>query len=171
MRARIYPQFYREFESQRKVVFPDTPFNYSFFDDEVQVLYQKEENVASLVNGLMLIAIFISGMGVFGMAMFNAETRTKEVGIRKILGAKITTIVILFSKEFMAMVLLAMVIASPIAWYLTNEWLSNFVYRVDIEWSIFLYAGLIGLATAIIASSSQALKAALTNPIKSLRSE
>jgi putative ABC transport system permease protein len=79
--------------------------------------------------------------------------------------------VILFSKEFMGLVLLAMVIASPIAWYFTNKWLSNFAYRVEVEWSIFLYAGLIALATAIIASSSQALKAALANPIKSLRSE
>jgi putative ABC transport system permease protein len=158
-------------ESQWKVVFPDTPFNYSFFDDEVKVLYQKEENIASLVNVLMLIAIFISGMGVFGLAMFNAEARTKEVRMGKILGAGITTIVILFSKEFMVLVLLAMVMASPIAWYFTNEWLSNFAYRVDVEWTIFLYAGLIALATAIIASSSQALKAALANPIKSLRSE
>ena len=116
-------------------------------------------------------AIFIACMGLFGLVAFAAETRTKEIGIRKVLGASVTNIVSLLSKDFVKLILISFVIAFPIAWWAMNKWLEAFAYRIDIEWNIFAIAGVFTLLTALLTVSYQAIKAAVANPVKSLRTE
>jgi putative ABC transport system permease protein len=160
-----------QIKAKLQKIFPDAPFGYWFFEDEIKELYQKEADMAVLLNGVMFITILISAMGVFGLAMFNAEVRTREIGIRKVLGAKVSGIIILFTREFMILASFALVVASPIGWYFANEWLSGYAYRIDVHWTVFFFAGLMVAITALIAGGSQALKAAVANPVKSLRSE
>ena len=116
-------------------------------------------------------AIFIACMGLFGLVAFAAETRTKEIGIRKVLGASVSNIVSLLSKDFVKLILISFVIAFPIAWWAMNKWLEAFAYRIDIEWNIFAIAGVFTLLTALLTVSYQAIKAAVANPVKSLRTE
>jgi putative ABC transport system permease protein len=160
-----------QIEREWKELFPDNPFEYTFLDDSIKVLYQKETDIAYILNCIMGTAIFLSCMGVFGLAMFNAQVKTKEIGVRKVLGASTYNIVILFCKEFMLLVLIALVVASPTAWYFTGEWLDGFAYRVSVEWWIFPLAGAVTFLTALISGGSQAIKAAIANPVQSLRSE
>ena len=119
----------------------------------------------------MVITIFISCMGLFGLAMFMAQTRTKEIGIRKVLGASVPEITVMLSSDFAKLVVLSILIASPIAWYLMNRWLQDFAYRTDISWWVFCIAGITALVIALVTVSSQAIKAAIVNPVKSLRTE
>ena len=123
------------------------------------------------MNAAMIITIFISCMGLFGLAMFSAERRTKEIGIRKVLGASVANITAMLSKDFLILVLIAFLVASPIAWYCMNQWLQGFAYRVSISWWIFALAGSAAILIALITVSFQAIKAALANPVKSLRTE
>jgi putative ABC transport system permease protein len=118
-----------------------------------------------------ILAILISALGLFGLATYAAEQRTKEIGVRKVLGASTTSIVNLLSKDFLKLVCLAILIASPIAWWSMNQWLQDFAYRIKIEWWIFLLSGLFAITIALLTVSFQSIKAALTNPVKSLRSE
>ena len=118
-----------------------------------------------------IIAIFLSCLGLYGLASFMAVQRIKEVGIRKVLGATVQNVVYLFTKEFIVLIAIAFVIAAPVAWYFMNKWLQDFAYKIDISWWIFLMAGLLSLLIALITVSSQAIKAAITNPVKSLRTE
>jgi putative ABC transport system permease protein len=115
--------------------------------------------------------LLIACLGLFGLATFTAEQRTKEIGVRKVLGASVGSIVTLLSKDFLKLVLIAIVIASPIAWYAMHRWLQNFAYKIDIEWWVFALAGLLAVGIALLTVSFQSIKAALTNPVKSLRSE
>ncbi|MEJ7679049.1 MAG: FtsX-like permease family protein [Segetibacter sp.] len=117
------------------------------------------------------MAVLIAGMGLFGLATFAANQRIKEIGIRKVLGASITQITALLSKDFLKLVFLAFIIASPVAWYVMNKWLQSFAYRITINWWIFLFAGMIAILIALLTVSYQAIKAAIANPVKSLRSE
>ncbi|MBD2702353.1 ABC transporter permease [Spirosoma sp. BT702] len=158
-------------EQQWKSVFPDHKFEYKFLDESIASLYEKEEKTGQLVNTSTLIAILISCMGLFGLAMFTAEQRTKEIGVRKVLGASVGSIVTLLSKDFLKLVIIALVIASPIAWWAMNQWLKDFAYKVDIEWWVFVLAGLLSIGIALLTVSFQSIKAALVNPVKSLRSE
>jgi putative ABC transport system permease protein len=119
----------------------------------------------------MYITIFISCMGLFGLAMFTAQRRTKEIGIRKVLGATITDITAMLSKDFIKLVAIAILIASPVAWFFMNQWLQDFVYRTSISWGIFALAGFFAVAIALLTVSFQAVKAALENPVNSLRTE
>jgi putative ABC transport system permease protein len=151
--------------------FPDRPFSYSYVDDRLEQLYKNEERLGQLFGCFSLLAIFISCLGLVGLVAFAVERRTKEIGIRKILGASVGHILLLLSKEFVWLVCFAFVIAVPIAWYAVHQWLQIFAYRIDIEWWIFALAGLLALLIALITVSFQALKAALANPVKSLRSE
>jgi ABC-type antimicrobial peptide transport system permease subunit len=158
-------------EKEWKKIYPDDGFNYSFMNDAISTLYDQETKTAWLVNVAMFITIFISCMGLFGLAMFTAEKRTKEIGIRKVLGASVSNIVSMLSRDFVFLVLIAAVIASPLAWYFMNQWLQDFVYRIHISWWVFALAGAGAILIALITVSSLAIKAAIANPVKSLRAE
>jgi ABC-type antimicrobial peptide transport system permease subunit len=154
-----------------KEINPNFPFNYHFSDEQYQKLYKSEQIVGRLSNIFAFLAIFISCLGLLGLAMFTAEQRIKEIGIRKVLGASIASIFGLLSSEFLALVIIAMLIASPIAWYAMNSWLQGFAYRTTIQWWMFALSGGLIVLIALATVSVQAIKAALVNPIKSLRSE
>ena len=151
--------------------FPDHPFEYQFLDDHFKELYQADTQVSKIVGVLAILAIIISCLGLFGLASYAAERRTKEIGIRKVLGASVQNIVGLLSKNFLKLVLIANLIAWPLAWLALNKWLSDFAYRVNISWWVFLIAGLAALLIALLTVSFQAIKAAILNPVKSLRTE
>jgi ABC-type antimicrobial peptide transport system permease subunit len=127
--------------------------------------------VSKLSNYFAFLAIFISCLGLFGLATFTAEQRTKEIGVRKVLGASIAGIVGLLSKDFLKLVGIAIMIASPVAWWLMNQWLQGFAYKIDIEWWMFVLAGILSVLIAVLTVSFQSIKAALMNPVKSLKSE
>ncbi|MEO6285620.1 MAG: ABC transporter permease [Dyadobacter sp.] len=150
---------------------PTFPFTYSFTDQEYARQYQSEQVVSKLSNYFAFLAIFISCLGLFGLATFTAEQRTKEIGVRKVLGASVGGIVGLLSKDFLKLVAIAIVIASPLAWWLMNKWLQGFAYKIEIEWWMFGLAGLLSVLIAVATVSFQSIKAALMNPVKSLRSE
>ncbi|MBD2751577.1 ABC transporter permease [Spirosoma validum] len=150
---------------------PSRPLDYKFLDETFDRLYRAEERTATLFNAFAAIAVLISCLGLFGLATFTAEMRTKEIGIRKVLGASVSSVVILLSRNFLKLVLIALLIASPLAWYAMNQWLNNFAYKISIEWWVFALAGLLAVGIALLTVSFQSIKAALTNPVKSLRSE
>ncbi|MBD0296440.1 MAG: ABC transporter permease [Flavisolibacter sp.] len=150
---------------------PNEPFEYSFLDEDFQKNYEAENRQESMVAGFTIIAIFISCLGLFGLATFSAEQRTKEIGIRKVLGASVTHIVSLLSKDFLKLVFIALLVATPVAWYFMQQWLQNFAYRISISGWVFATAGFIALTIALVTVSFQAVKAALANPVKNLRTE
>ena len=150
---------------------PQFPFSYKFSDEEYQKLYTSEQVVSKLANYFAVLAVFISCLGLLGLVMFAAEQRTKEFGIRKVLGARPTTLFNLLSKEFLLLVLIAMVIASPLAWIAMNNWLQDYVYRIHISWWMFAVAGMLAVLIALVSVSFQAIKAAIANPVRSLRTE
>lgn len=150
---------------------PNEPFDYSFLDQDFQKNYQAENRLASIVSYFTIIAILISCLGLFGLAAFSAEQRTKEIGVRKVLGATTTNIVGLLSKDFLKLVAIAVVIASPVAWYVMNQWLQDFAYRVNISWVVFVITSFMALCIALLTIGFQAVRAALSNPVKSLRTE
>jgi putative ABC transport system permease protein len=149
----------------------DAPFEYSFLDTEVQKQYETEVTLSQIINAFTLMAIVISCLGLFGLAAFSAEQRSKEIGVRKVLGASVTGIVQLLSKDFVQLVLIALVIATPIAWWGMSKWLQAFEYRVTISWWMFALAGMLAMVIALITVSTQAIKAARMNPVKSLKAE
>jgi ABC-type antimicrobial peptide transport system permease subunit len=150
---------------------PRFPFTYRFADEEYQKLYKSESIVHRLSNCFAGLAVFISCLGLLGLAMFTAEQRTKEFGIRKVLGARMSTLFGLLSREFLLLVLIAFVVASPLAWWAMHQWLQNFAYHIDIEWWVFILAGIMALLIALLTVSFQALKVAVANPVKSLRAD
>jgi putative ABC transport system permease protein len=150
---------------------PNEPFEYSLLDDDFQKNYEAETKLQGMVDSFTVIAIFISCLGLFGLATFSAEQRIKEVGIRKVLGASITNIVALLSRDFLYLVMIALVIASPIAWWVMSKWLQDFAYRTGISWWVFVLTGIAALMIALLTVSMQAIKAAATNPVKNLRTE
>ncbi|WPU91072.1 ABC transporter permease [Mucilaginibacter sabulilitoris] len=147
------------------------PFEYKFLDDDYNELYKSEQHTATLFDIFAGIAIFISCLGLFGLATYTAQVRVKEIGIRKVLGASVTNITAMLSKDFLMLVLIAIVIASPIAWYAMNKWLQDYAYRTELHWWILAIAGFSAILIAFITISFQAIKAALNNPVNSLRSE
>jgi putative ABC transport system permease protein len=149
----------------------DTPFNYSFMDDAFNEQYKAEDRLASIFSIFTGFTILLAGMGLFGLAAFTIEQRTKEIGVRKILGASLSSIASLLSADFLKLVLLAILIGSPIAWWAMHNWLQNFAYHIHIQWWMFASAGLLAIVIAIITVSYHALKAAIANPVDSLRSE
>ncbi|WP_221393999.1 ABC transporter permease [Dyadobacter sp. NIV53] len=150
---------------------PKFPFSYSFVDNEYQNIYRSENVVGTLSTIFALLAIFIACLGLFGLAAFTAEQRVKEIGVRKVLGASVAGIVALLSKDFLKLVFIAIIIASPIAWYVMNQWLRNYAYKIEIGWWVFVLAGFLSMGIALLTISFQSIKAALTNPIKSLKSD
>ena len=150
---------------------PGVPFEYTFLDEQVQKQYESDISMSRIINAFTLIAICISCLGLFGLAAFSAEQRNKEIGIRKVLGASVSGIVELLSKDFLKLVLIAFLIAIPISWWAMNKWLQGFAFRIQISWWMFAIAGFATVLIALFTVSSQAIKAALSNPVKSLRSE
>ena len=150
---------------------PDYPFEANFLDTSFNQQYQQEEKAQILLSWFAGLIIFIACLGLFGLAAYTAESRTKEIGIRKVLGASVGSIVTLLSKDFLKLVLIAIVIASPIAWWAMNRWLQDFAYKIAIEWWVFAGAGLLAVGIALLTVSFQSIRAALMNPVKSLRSE
>ena len=147
------------------------PFSYTFLDDTFNSLYQSETRTGTLFRFFAGIAIFISCLGLLGLAMYTSQVRTREIGVRKVLGASIGGIVKMLATDFVKLVIIAIVIAVPLAWYTMDKWLQDFVYRIEIGWWVFLSAGLIALLIALVTISFQAIKAAVANPVKALRSE
>jgi putative ABC transport system permease protein len=150
---------------------PNFPFNYTFSNEEYNKLYNNEQVVSKLSDSFAFLAIFISCLGLLGLAMFTAEQRIKEIGVRKILGASVASLFTLLSSEFLVLVIIALVIATPMAWYAMNGWLRTFAYYTPVEWWMFAVAGGVIIGIALLTVSFQSIKAALVNPIKSLRSE
>jgi putative ABC transport system permease protein len=158
-------------ESKWKQIIPSRPFSYVFLDDAFNKQYEKEDRFQKLFLNFSILAIFISCLGLLGLASYSTIQRNKEIGIRKVLGATVTNITTLLSKDFIKLVLIALVIASPIAWLGMNNWLKGFAYRIDIRWQVFVFAAVIAILIALFTVSFQAIKAAIANPVKSLRSE
>ena len=154
-----------------KQLAPGQPFQYSFLDEDFANMYQAEQRLGTIFSLFAGLAIIIAGLGLFALTAFTAEQRTKEIGIRKVLGASVSSIVVLLSKEFGKLVLIAFVLSTPIAWWCVNKWLEDYQYKVEIGWTVFVLAGIIALAIAWITMSFQSIKAALSNPVKSLRNE
>jgi putative ABC transport system permease protein len=150
---------------------PGYPLDYKFMDESYGAMYKSEEKLASLLWIFTMMAIFVGCMGLFGLAAFSAEQRTKEIGIRKVLGATMFNIMGLLSKRFVILILVASVIAFPVAWWAMNKWLQDFPYRITISWWMFAVAAVAALVIALITVSFQAIKAAFANPVKSLRTE
>jgi ABC-type antimicrobial peptide transport system permease subunit len=165
------PESIAQAESILKKYNPEYPFNYQFVDQEYAKKFNDEKRTAKLASMFTLLTIIISCLGLFGLASYMAENRTKEIGIRKVLGASITNITSLLSKDFLKLVLIAFLIAVPISWYFMDKWLEDFAYRITISWWFFALAGILAAAIALATVSYQAIKSANTNPVKSLRTE
>ncbi len=173
--AKLAPEHIREgmehIEQQLSLLAPGASFQYVFLDDVFNQMYRAEERLSRIFTTFAALAIFIACLGLFGLAAFTAERRTKEIGIRKVLGASVSGVVTLLSKDFVKLVLIANLIAWPIAWYAMNRWLQDFAYRVNLSWWVFALAGGMALLIALLTVGTQAIKAALANPVEALRYE
>ena len=170
-RPQNMPNTIKAIESIWKRMNPNEPFEYSFMDQDFYKNYQADERLESIVQYFTIIAILISCLGLFGLAAFSAEQRIKEIGVRKVLGASVGSIISLLSKDFLKLVGIAILIASPVAWFAMNKWLQDFAYRTNIGWQVFLLTSAIALCIALLTVSFQAIRAAIMNPVKSLRTE
>jgi putative ABC transport system permease protein len=150
---------------------PEIPYEYTFLDENFSTLYESEQRQGTIFTVFASIAILIACLGLFGLSAFAISQRVKEIGVRKVLGANVTTIVALLSKDFLKLVMIAALIAFPIAWYAMSHWLQDFAYRTNIQWWVFILAAMIAGIIAFATISFQAIKAALANPVKSLRTE
>lgn len=166
-----YASLLKNVEASWKKFNPDAPFVYSFLDKDFQRNYEKDKRAGDIVNYFTGIAILIACLGLFGLSAFTAEQRIKEIGIRKVLGASATNLAALLSRDFIGLVAIAIVIASPLAWFGMHKWLQGFAYRTDISWWIFAIAALLAILIALVTVSFQAIRAAIANPVKSLRTE
>jgi ABC-type antimicrobial peptide transport system permease subunit len=150
---------------------PAYPFDYQFVDEQYARKFENEQRTRTMAGLFAALAVFISCLGLFGLSAYVAESRVKEIGVRKVLGASVPGIAKLLSLEFIRLVLVSIVIASPLAWYAMNRWLADYTYRISIGWETFLIAGILAVGIAAVTVSFQAVKAATANPVKSLRSE
>lgn len=154
-----------------KKLIPTAPFEYKFVDEEYDRKFAAEERIGQLANFCAILAILISCLGLFGLASFVAEQRIKEIGIRKILGASVSNLWALLSKDFVLLVIISLFIASPIAYYFMHQWIQKYTYHTEISWWVFASAGLGAMVITLLTVSFQAIKAALINPVKTLKSE
>ncbi|MFC1556200.1 FtsX-like permease family protein, partial [candidate division KSB1 bacterium] len=150
---------------------PEFPFQFTFVDDELNRLYDAERRTGKVFNYFAVIAILISCLGIYGLAAYTAQQRTKEIGVRKVLGASMRIILYMLSKEYLILITVANVIGWPVAWYAMNRWLDNFAYRIEVGWLVFVLSGLAALLIALFAASFQSIRAARANPVDSLRYE
>jgi ABC-type antimicrobial peptide transport system permease subunit len=154
-----------------KQIYPEADFSYKFFDETIASMYEGELRIASLLKWATGLTVFISCLGLLGLVMFTINTRVKEIGIRKILGASVADIVSILSTDFMRLVVIAFLIATPLGWWATYRWLQDFIYRTSMSWWVFILSGAIMLLIALITLSLQTINAAISNPVKSLRTE
>jgi len=159
-----FAKIYRTYESEQ-------PFEYFFLDETFNKLFKSEERLANIFNIFSFFAVFIACLGLFGLTTFTAVRRTKEIGIRKVFGASISNIVFLISKEFIKLILISNIVAMPIAWYFMNKWIQGYSSRINISWWMFAIAAILSFLIALLTVSFQAIKAAMANPVNSLRSE
>jgi putative ABC transport system permease protein len=164
-------QLVKQMEQVWKNFYPEAIFDYSFVEHEFNLQHKAEERLALIVTIFTFFAVFIACIGLFGLAFITAAQRTKEIGVRKVLGATITNIVTLLSKDIIKMVLIAVIIATPAAAWIMNSWLENFAYRIDIKWWVFAIAALVAVVIAFLTVSFHSVKAARENPVKNLRTE
>jgi putative ABC transport system permease protein len=160
-----------QIENEWRKMAPSQPFSYVFMDDEFNNIYLNEQRMGGISLSFSLLAIFIACLGLFGLTAYAAEQRTREIGIRKVLGASVAGIIRLLSRDFLRLVVVAMLIAFPLSWFVMRRWLQDFAYRISIGWEIFVVAAVLAIGIALLTVSFQAVKAALSNPVKSLRSE
>jgi putative ABC transport system permease protein len=165
------PALLSQLESKWKSMAPNQPFTYSFMDEDFDATYRSEQRIGTLFIAFSILAILIACLGLFGLAAYAAEQRNKEIGVRKVLGASVSGIVSLLSMDFIKLVFIAIVIASPVGWFAMNKWLQGFAYRVDVAWWIVAVAGLTAIFIAFVTISFQSIRAAIANPVDSLRSE
>ncbi len=158
-------------EASWKTIYPDTDFDYSFLDKKISDFYQEDQQLSTLLRWSAAVAIFISCLGLLGLVIFMTNNRIKEIGVRKILGASVRQIITLLSVDFVKLLALAFIIAIPIAWWQMHNWLQNFAYHTELSWWIFLLSGIIMITAALIILCIRAGRAAIANPVKSLRSE
>ena len=158
-------------ENKYKTAVPGMPFEYQFLDEAFDNMYRQERRVGKVALSFSLLAVIIACLGLFGLAAYIAEQRTKEIGVRKVLGASVLNIVKMLSTDFVKLVLLSFIIATPIAWWFMNMWLQDFTYRINLSWWIFAATGVIALIIALVTLSFQAVKAAVANPVDSLKTE
>jgi putative ABC transport system permease protein len=158
-------------ESEWKKHFPDVFFEYDFIDKRLGEQYAAESRFSKIFLYFSILSVLIACLGLYGLTSFATEQRTKEIGIRKVLGATVLSVTTLITKDFIKLVIVAITIASPIAWYFMNQWLQDFNYRIEMQWWFFMVAGIMAVAIALLTVSYQAIKAALMNPVKSLKSE
>jgi ABC-type antimicrobial peptide transport system permease subunit len=158
-------------ENYWKSIYPGDKFRYTFVDEDIAKFYDNERKMSKVMRTATGVAIFISCIGLFGLVSFTVARRTKEIGIRKILGASVSSIVQLLSRDLLGLVGISILLGSPSAWYFAHQWLQNFAFRVPIQWWIFVLAGLIALVIALGTVGYQAVRAALMNPVQSLRNE
>ena len=150
---------------------PQYPFEYHFVNEQYARKFDDTQRTATLIGIFAALTIFISCLGLFGLAAYMAENRIKEIGVRKVLGASVLTITSLLSREFLALVGISILLATPIAWFFMNLWLNDFQYRIHIEWWVFILAGTLAIVISLATVSYQAIRAAVANPVKSLRTE
>lgn len=158
-------------EQEWKKIYPNAPFEYKFNEERIKKIYENDLRTAKLIDLATIVTILVSCLGLFGLSTLTAFQRTKEIGIRKVLGASVGKIVAMLSKEFVKLVFISILLASPLAWWVMHKWLEDFAYRIDIPWWIFLVAGLCATVIALFTVSYQAVKAAIVNPVDSLRDE
>jgi putative ABC transport system permease protein len=158
-------------ETKWNELISDAPFEYSFLKDNIQEQYNEDRKVSAIITGFTMIAMIISCLGLYGLSSYMAERRVKEIGVRKVLGASVSQIVSLMSREFVKLILIAIIIAVPLSWYAMSQWLQDFAYRVDINIIVFLYAGIGAITIALLTVGFESIKAATGNPVNSLRTE
>jgi putative ABC transport system permease protein len=150
---------------------PDRPFQYMFLDEHFAMLYLSDQQVSQIVGIIAGLAIFTACLGLFGLSSITTQQRTKEIGIRKVLGASVSNLIVLLARNFVRLVLVALLIAAPLAYFVMKSWLENFAYRIDLSWWVFALAGGAALVIALVTVSAQAIKAAVANPVEALRYE
>ncbi len=165
------PQLMNQIQSAYQANLPNSNFDYEFLDEHIQNLYVSEQHTVRTAIVFSILAIFVACLGLFGLAASVAEQRTKEIGIRKVLGASVMNLTGLLSKDFLILVILSILIASPVAWFMMNQWLTGFSYRIAVNMWAFIIAGIIAILLALLTTGSHAIRAALVNPVKSLRNE
>ena len=158
-------------EKLYKDIYPEDDFKYKFYDESIAAFYKTEQDISRLLKWSAGLCIFISCLGLLGLVMYITNTRTKEIGVRKVLGASVAQIVSLLSKDFIALVMIAFLIALPIAWWAMNNWLHDFVYRTSLSWWVFAVTGGGMLLIAMLILGIRTIKSAVENPVKSLRTE
>jgi len=161
----------QDLENEWKNFAPDMPFDYSFLDNDFDALYRSEQRMGAVFGVFTFLSIFVACLGLFGLSIYTAERRTKEIGVRKVLGATVQNVVGLLSGDFLKLVFISAIVAFPVAWFAMNKWLEDFAYRIQIGWAVFIIAAIAAIMIAFITISFQAIKAAVANPVKSLRTE